>query len=394
MAGFLDSLMGMLGPQVVGPVASKLGESPETVQRGLQMGSAAMLAGLASKAGQPGFLSQIFGLVTNPANTPAALSGITSNLGSLASGATSSPLGSLGSQFLSSIFGPNLSTVTDSIGRSTGLASSKVGSLLSMAAPLVLGVLGQHVRQNGSSAADLGNTLKAEAPSFQRFLPAGLGSMLGGVTSAVGAAPAKVAAAGNRWLWPVIILVALVLAALWFFNRGKEPVNNAVQTATNAGASAVSALGDFFKTKLPDGTELNIPQFGIENKLISFLNDSSKPVDTTPWFNFDRLLFDTGQATLQPSSQEQLNNVAAILKAYPNVHVKIGGYTDNTGDPAANVALSDARAKNVMDSLVAAGIDPSRLESKGYGDQYPVGDNATEEGRAQNRRIALLVTQK
>jgi outer membrane protein OmpA-like peptidoglycan-associated protein len=395
MAGsILDSVMSMLGPQVAGPVASQLGESTETVQRGLQAGSAAMLAGLAAKASQPGFLGQIFGLITNPANTSGALSGLTSNLGSLASGVTSSPLGSLGGQFLSSIFGSNMSTVTDAIGRSTGLASSKVGSLLSMAAPLVIGALGQHVRQNNLTAGDLGSALKAEAPNFQRFLPAGLGSMLGGVTSAVAAAPAKVAAAGNRWLWPVIILVALVLAALWFFNRGKEPVNNAVQTATNAGASAVSALGDFFKTKLPDGTELNIPQFGIENKLISFLNDSSKPVDTTTWFNFDRLLFDTGKATLQPSSQEQLNNIAAILKAYPNVHVKIGGYTDNTGDPAANVALSDARAKNVMDSLVAAGIDPSRLESKGYGDQYPVGDNTTEEGRALNRRIALLVTQK
>lgn len=398
MAGILDSLMGMLGPQVVGPVASKLGESPETVQRSLQMGSAAMLAGLASKAGQPGFMSQIFGLVTNPANTSGALSGITSNLSLLASGATSSPLGSLGGQFLSSIFGSNLSSVTDSLGRSTGLASGKMGSVLSMAAPLLLGVIGQHVRQNGLSASDLGNTLKAEAPSFQRFLPAGLSSMLGGATSAVAAAPAKVAAAGNRWLWPLVLLALLVIGAIWYFNRAKEPVSNAVQTASNAasnaGAAVSSALGDFFKTKLPDGVELNIPQFGIENKLISFLNDSSKPVDTTTWFNFDRLLFDTGQATLQPSSQEQLGNIAAILKAYPNVHVKIGGYTDNTGDAAANLALSEARAKNVMDALVAAGIDPSRLESKGYGDQYPVGDNNTEEGRAQNRRIALLVTQK
>jgi OOP family OmpA-OmpF porin len=396
MAGILDSAMGMLGPQVVGPVASQLGESTETVQRGLQGGAAAILAGLAAKAGQPGFMSQMFGLITNPANTSSALSGITSNLGSLASGATSSPLGSLGGQFLSSIFGSNMSSVTDTIGRSTGLASTKVTSLLAMAAPLVLGVLGQHVRQNNLSAGDLGNTLKAEAPSFQRFLPAGLGSMLGGVSSAAAAvgAPVKAAAAGARWLWPLVILALLVLGCLWYFNRAKEPVSNAVQTATNAGASAASALGDFFKTKLPDGVELNVPQFGIESKLINFLNDSSKAVDTTTWFNFDRLLFDTGQATLQPSSQEQLNNIAAILKAYPNVHVKIGGYTDNTGDSAANQALSEARAKNVMDALVAAGIDPSRLESKGYGDQYPVGDNSTEEGRAQNRRIALLVTQK
>jgi outer membrane protein OmpA-like peptidoglycan-associated protein len=360
-----------------------------------------MLAGLVAKVGQPGFLGQIFSLVTNPANGPSALSGLTSNLGSLASGATSSPVANLGSQFLSSIFGSNMSSVTDSIGRSVGVSSGKAGSLLAMAAPLVLGVLGQHVRQNNLSAADLGSALKAEAPSFQRFLPAGLGSLFGGASNVASnltaVVPEKVAT-GNRWLWPVVLLAALLLCLFWFFNRTKAPVNDAVQTAStaaaNAGSAAASALGDFFKTKLPDGVELNIPRFGIENKLISFLGDSSKPVDTTTWFNFDRLLFDTGKATLQPSSQEQLGNIAAILKAYPNVHVKLGGYTDNTGDAAANVALSGARAKNVMEGLVAAGVDPSRLESKGYGDQYPVGDNATEEGRAQNRRIALLVTQK
>jgi OOP family OmpA-OmpF porin len=399
MAGsILDSLMGLLGPQVVNPVASQLGESTETVQRGLQSGSAALLAGIAAKAGQPGFLGQIFGLITNPANSAGSLSSVASNLGSLGSGGSGSSIGDLGSRFLSTVFGSNLSTVTDSLGRSTGLSAGKAGTLLSMAAPLVLGVLGRHVQENGSSAADLGSTIKAEVPSLQRFLPAGLGSLLGGATSYAAAAPAKVAAAGNRWLWPVVLLALLVLAALWYFNRAKTPVTdtsqNVATTATSTGAAASSALGDFFKTKLPDGVELNIPQFGIESKLISFLGDSSKPVDTTTWFNFDRLLFDTGQATLQPSSQEQLSNVAAILKAYPHAHVKIGGYTDNTGDAAGNVALSDSRAKSVMNALVAAGIDPSRLEAKGYGDQYPVGDNSTDAGRALNRRIALLVTQK
>jgi OmpA-OmpF porin, OOP family len=395
MAGsIVENLMSMLGPQVIGPVASQLGESPDTVQRGLQTGAAAMLAGLAAKAGQPGFLSQIFGLITNPANSAGALSGVTSNLGSLVSGVSNSPISTLGSQFLSTIFGSNTSAVADSVGRSVGLTGAKAGSVLAMAAPLVLGFLGQHVRQNNLSATDLGNTLKAEAPSFQRFLPAGLGSLFGGAPALATAVPVKAAAAGNRWLWPIVLLVALALLGIWFLNRSKAPVNDAMQTMSNAGTTASSALGDFFKTKLPDGVELNIPKFGIENKLIAFLNDSSKPADTTSWFNFDRLLFDTGKATLQPSSQEQLANIAAILKAYPNAHVKIGGYTDNTGDAAANVALSDARAKNVMDALVAAGVDPSRLESKGYGDQYPVGDNATEDGRARNRRIALLVTQK
>jgi OOP family OmpA-OmpF porin len=399
MAGILDSLMGMLGPQVIGPVASQLGESTETVQRGLQTGSAAMLAGLAAKVGQPGFLSQIFSLVTNPANSSSALSSITSNPASLLSSLTSSPLGSLGSQFLSSIFGSNMSSVTNAIGQSTGLASGKVGSLLSMAAPLVLGVLGQHVRQNGLSAGDLGNTLKTEAPSFERFLPAGLGSLLGGASSAVAAtstkvaaAPEKVVAAGNRWLWPLVLLAVLVIAALWYFHRAKTPETTEAPTPVTAPAAALPA--GFFTLKLPNGVELNVPQTGIENKLATFIADSSKPVDKTTWFDFDRLTFDTGRDTLQPSSQEQLNNVVAILKAYPNVHARIGGYTDNTGNVAANLKLSDDRAKNVMAALVAGGIDQTRLDAKGYGEEHPVASNGTEEGRAQNRRISLLVTAK
>ena len=388
MAGsIVESLTNLLGPQVLNPLASQLGESTDTVQRGLQGGAAAMLAGIAAKAHEPGFLGQIFGLVTNPANNAGALSSITSNVTSLASGAGNSSIADLGSRFVSTIFGSGQATVTDSVARASGLSAGKMGTLLSMAAPMVLGVLGQHVRQNGLTASGLGDAVKAEAPGLQRFLPAGFGSLLGGATNFATAAPAAVAGAANRWLWPVLLLVAAVIAIIWFFNRAKAPVSNAVN-------SGVAALGNFYKTKLPNGVELNIPQFGIESKLIAFLGDSSKPVDSTTWFNFDRLLFDTGQATLQPSSQEQLNNIAEILKAFPQVQVKIGGYTDNTGDQTANMSLSTARAKNVMDALVTLGIDPTRLSSQGYGEQYPVADNSTEAGRAQNRRIALRVTQK
>jgi OOP family OmpA-OmpF porin len=392
-ASIVESVMSFLGPQVAGPLASRLGESTDSVQRGLQSSSAAMLSGLAAKADEPGFLSQIFGLITNPANSAGALSSFTSSLGSATTG-TASSLTDLGSRFLSSIFGSRESAVADAIGQTSGLPSSKAMSLLTMAAPLVLGALGSHVRENGLSASGLANSLKTEASGLQRFLPAGLLSSLTAAPAYVANQTAKAAGAANRWLWPVILLAILLLGVLWFFNRAKAPVTETVQNAANTAGSAMSALGDFFKTKLPNGVELNIPQFGIENKLLTFIQDTSKPVDDNTWFNFDRLLFDTGKATLQPSSQEQLDNIANILKAYPNVHVKIGGYTDNTGDPSANMTLSAERAKNVMDALVSAGIDPSRLTSEGYGDQFPVGDNSTEEGRAKNRRIALRVTEK
>jgi K(+)-stimulated pyrophosphate-energized sodium pump len=147
--------------------------------------------------------------------------------------------------------------------------------------------------------------------------------------------------------------------------------------------------------KLDNGLEMNIAADGnpIEVGLVDFIR-SDKPVDKTTWFDFDRLLFETGKATLMPESQEQLKNVAEILKAFPKVNIKLGGYTDNTGDANANLKLSADRAAAVEAELVKMGIDNARIDSEGYGDQYPVGDNATEEGRAKNRRISIRVTQK
>ena len=86
--------------------------------------------------------------------------------------------------------------------------------------------------------------------------------------------------------------------------------------------------------------------------------------------------------------------MGAILAAYPAVKLKIGGYTDNVGDPAFNKQLSEQRAANVRAALVGQGVAPDRLASEGYGDQFPVADNATAEGRAQNRRISMRVAEK
>jgi outer membrane protein OmpA-like peptidoglycan-associated protein len=86
--------------------------------------------------------------------------------------------------------------------------------------------------------------------------------------------------------------------------------------------------------------------------------------------------------------------VAEIMKAYPKVKAKIGGYTDNTGDPDSNLKLSQDRATNVMNELVVLGVASDRLTAEGYGQQHPVADNGTDAGRQQNRRIAFRVTEK
>ena len=144
---------------------------------------------------------------------------------------------------------------------------------------------------------------------------------------------------------------------------------------------------------LPDGTSLRFPAESTEANLLAFV-ETNAPVERETWYAFDRITFETDSATLRPQSREQLANVAAILKAYPPVRIKIGGYTDNSGDATANLRLSQARAESVMNELRDMGVTTSRLEAEGYGDRHPVADNATAEGRARNRRVALRVTER
>jgi outer membrane protein OmpA-like peptidoglycan-associated protein len=149
-----------------------------------------------------------------------------------------------------------------------------------------------------------------------------------------------------------------------------------------------------YMKKLNTGFDLSGLTNGIEGQLVGFI-ESDKVVDKTTWFNFDRLNFKTGSAELDmDKSKEQLNNMNEILKAFPKVNLKVGGYTDNTGNADANMKLSQARAEAVVGALTGMGTDKARLEAQGYGSEHPVGDNTTEEGRAQNRRIAVRVTAK
>jgi K(+)-stimulated pyrophosphate-energized sodium pump len=131
----------------------------------------------------------------------------------------------------------------------------------------------------------------------------------------------------------------------------------------------------------------------MESRLLTYIQTAS-PFDRETWFEFDRLNFETDTAKLRSESREQLANVAAILKAYPHVRVKIGGYTDNSSNPLANLRLSQARADAVAAELRALGVPGARLSMEGYGEQHPIADNSTAEGRRRNRRVAIRVISK
>lgn len=100
--------------------------------------------------------------------------------------------------------------------------------------------------------------------------------------------------------------------------------------------------------------------------------------------------FATGKAEILPDSKPQIEQVVQLLKDDPALELSVNGHTDNTGDAAHNQQLSEARATSVVAALTAQGVAAGRLDAQGFGQDQPVADNGTEEGKAKNRRVELV----
>lgn len=100
--------------------------------------------------------------------------------------------------------------------------------------------------------------------------------------------------------------------------------------------------------------------------------------------------FDVDKATLRPDANPVLAEVNTLLNLDPKLKLSIEGHTDNTGNAQHNRDLSTARARSVFGALVGLGVDPARLQSKGFGPDKPIADNSTDSGRAKNRRVELV----
>jgi outer membrane protein OmpA-like peptidoglycan-associated protein len=108
-----------------------------------------------------------------------------------------------------------------------------------------------------------------------------------------------------------------------------------------------------------------------------------------------QVLFMPGSADIDPRSTSLLSEVADVLARNAQLkRVQVQGHTDNRGDPARNRELSQRRAEAVAQWLVNAGVDPARLEAKGYGDEQPLAPNITAENRAKNRRVQFVILKK
>ena len=207
------------------------------------------------------------------------------------------------------------------------------------------------------------------------------------------------------WLLPLLLLV-LTAGLVMYFMKGCADTSipglqaqsiadstaaDTVHTNNGNGKKALSIL-------LADSVKITAYKNGIENQLVLYIT-SENPADSiskSRWFDFDDLNFKTGSAEITDSSMHQVNNIAAILKAYSTVKIKIGGYTDRTGNEEMNMKLSQSRAMAVLTALKNAGVNEAQLTgAEGYGSQFAkAATDAPDEEKQKDRRISINVKAK
>jgi len=387
MASDLIGLVqGVLNSGVIDQIGKAVGEPQAKTQAAVNGAAPSVLAGVLNGIGSsPGGAGQILSSLSGGGfdkvltNLPAMLGG--------GSGSVDQLVG-MGKQVLGSLFGDKLGAVGGALASSSGVSTSSGQSILAMAAPVVMGMLGKQLGSNPSPSGLL-NILIANKDAITRLAPAGLMGALGVKSfdqltgKATGMLEQAASAGARKWIPIAAIAAAVIIGYLAWENCGQQ--------AQQAGNAATAAVKKLTSIALPGGSTINVMPDTFLYNLAHYLG-STGPAPKT--FIFDNLNFETGGTTLTPASTVTVNDLTRVLNAYPAVQVKLVGYTDTTGDPAANVTLSQARARAVADLLAKGGVAPSRITTDGLGAANPVASNDNEEGRAKNRRLELVVTQK
>jgi OmpA-OmpF porin, OOP family len=356
-----QSLVKMLDSRDLRATAEVLGEPEHSVSRGMQSSIAAVMGVLAGKVDYPGALRIMLDHLPGESANITSLNLLESVL------QPESPLTATGNRLLSSLFGPSGSTVVNSIAHDSGLRQGTASILMAAAARFVLGYINRRVREERLTMSALGTILRRDTPAIRNALPSGLTDIIwpAPISDAEVSSPGAPAEAtaerrpGNQ-LAPVA-LAALALAGFWMLNQARRAAT--VQNYESGTGETTEGL-----LQSPAGTASRVAT-----------------IESTG------LVYRTGSADLLPEARRSLESLADQLAASPNTHANVAGYTDDTGNKDRNLLLSQKRADKVAAFLVGKGVARARLSAHGYGEDSPIADNSTAEGRAKNRRVVVIV---
>lgn len=421
----IDLIKGQLGPALISQAATQLGESESGISKAISGLLPAIVGGMANNADKPGVLDAI---------TSAGSTGL---LGDLLGGSANN---SLITTVLTAIFGDKIGGIVNAISTFSGVSNSSSSSLLNMVTGATLGSVGKYAADNNLGASGITSLLHDQKGVISSLLPAGLslaslgvGNLFGGsdaekvtVTSydepkvevnRGGSTHSTVAPSDNgnngggsiwKWLLPLLLLG---LAGWFLWNNYNKNKTEEVVTTDNTAIVADSTdnmVNDsaMMVTPVKEVTDIDLNgkmikgyANGMEASMINFLkSDSYKNADDAAlkdtWYNFDNVNFKINSATeLEPGSEGQIQNLSEILKAYPDAKIKVGGYTDITGDAAKNKDLSQKRADFIKAELGKLGVGAQVVEAKGYGSEFAkVPAEASNDERAADRKMAVRFT--
>jgi outer membrane protein OmpA-like peptidoglycan-associated protein len=375
MESVMDMAQGFFGSDMLGRVSSWLHESPAGTKAAMQDALPVSLLGLANQASSeegsrallgrfqrgdyPHLEADELGRAVSDPDTTDRL--VQSNRG-----------------FTEGMFGGKLGPIVDGMAEHAGVSKSAISKVLALATPVVLGMIGKRAVSQNLDAGGLRSFLGEQQKMAARVLPASLTRLLvpGGTAAAATLGerrgPAIVGPLDRPrafpW-WLVGLLAAIAVIVFAWGRRSHHPVprsqvisEHVVSVPLTAGS--VSALSRFL-----DGNTALPQRFVLQD-----------------------LRFTTDSADIDGTSRQVLDDVAGVLQSHPTARILVEGHTDSTGAPDTNRELSLARAESTRKYLGERGIDPSRIETAGFGATRPLASNDTPEGRAINRRTELVVT--
>ena len=406
----IDFVKSQIGHTVTTKAAGLLEEKEAAMQKALDILLPSVLGGMVNQATTLSGADNLLGFINQGGFDGNLFNSLSSLLGT---GSETQGLLKKGSPFVHTLFGKKVGDITQWVATQTGIKTGSATNLLYLAAPILLSAVSKNI-YNNPTATSLVSLLGSQIPMLKNAIPATLLPILGLTQLKLDSPPPNISQKSildipkslsasdekplPKRLLPWIALLAAALIGLYFFRIYKTPLPD-VPTTTPVIDSTMTALPPVPIATVTNDKILTLADSELKVKTGSFLDllyttITDANADLSKSIILDNVNFEKYKTELTDSSKIQLDDVAKILTAFPNVEIKINGYTDSRGDASENKELSRGRAASVKLYLASKGITRERLTSEGFGQADPIDDNDTEAGRAKNRRIEAVVTKK
>lgn len=319
----------------------------------------------------------------------------------------------IGDDFLQHLLGDKAVNFTNPIADKAGISKVATNRLVSMIAPIVAGYLGNKLVKENRNMPNLLGQIEEQKSGFLNKIPEDIiksFNLSSEFKNNHHKSQEEEKKSSLGWLKWLIFILFVVLLFLWWrscdsnkpdvITSNPQAVLRADTTGQQSNPQAIaSSSQDIIKTKeitLSNGAKISVYENGIEDKMVKFLNsdeykNAKDDALKNKWFEFSDIRFEFGSGTqLIENSSKELDNIAAILKSYPDAKIKIAGLADKKGTEKANMEVSKQRAKTIETMFENRGVGSQIAKAEGYGDEFAKHNaNESDSKRSEDRDFAL-----